>query len=216
MVAARSKDVAFIVLMAGTGVPGAEILEEQGQLILKASGSSESELKTERDIQKRLIDIIVHEKDEKVAQAKLAAALKEIRRRIAGIGAESASPTTRRRSPRRRQRVQQRLVPFLPQPMTRARPCAPSAARSWRSTAKRTCRSRPRKTSRRSTKALKAGGNRDVKTVELPGLNHLFQPCKTGTPSEYASIETTIAPEALKTMGDWIAAADGCEIATDL
>jgi uncharacterized protein len=53
-------------------------------------------------------------------------------------------------------------------------------------------------------RALAAGGNRDVKTVELPGLNHLFQPCKTGSPSEYGSIETTIAPEALKTIGDWI------------
>ena len=39
MVAARSKDVAFIVLMAGTGLPGSQILEAQGQLILKASGS---------------------------------------------------------------------------------------------------------------------------------------------------------------------------------
>src|SRR5205814_7460882 len=38
-------------------------------------------------------------------------------------------------------------------------------------------------------KALQAGGNVQVKTVELPGLNHLFQPCKTGSPSEYASIE---------------------------
>jgi uncharacterized protein len=52
-------------------------------------------------------------------------------------------------------------------------------------------------------KALKAGGNRNVKTVELPGLNHLFQPCKTGCPSEYGTIETTIAPETLKTIGDW-------------
>ena len=53
-------------------------------------------------------------------------------------------------------------------------------------------------------KALKAGGNRDVKTIEFPGLNHLFQPCKTGSPSEYARIETTIAPEVLKAIGDWI------------
>ena len=43
-------------------------------------------------------------------------------------------------------------------------------------------------------KALKAGGNQDVKTIEFTGLNHLFQPCKTGSPSEYAKIETTIAP----------------------
>ena len=60
-------------------------------------------------------------------------------------------------------------------------------------------------------KALKAGGNPKFKTVELPGLNHLFQPCKTGSPSEYASIETTIAPEALKTMGDWIAEQTGAK-----
>ena len=46
IVAARSKDVAFIVLMAGTGMPGSQILEAQGQLILKASGSSESEIET--------------------------------------------------------------------------------------------------------------------------------------------------------------------------
>lgn len=58
-------------------------------------------------------------------------------------------------------------------------------------------------------KALKAGGNRNVKKVELPGLNHLFQPSKTGSPSEYGTIEMTIAPEMLKTVGDWIIAQTG-------
>ncbi len=43
--ASQSKDVAFIVLMAGTGLPGTDILVAQGQLILKANGASESELK---------------------------------------------------------------------------------------------------------------------------------------------------------------------------
>ncbi len=76
--AARSKDVAYIILMAGTGLPGSEILEIQGQLILKAGGASESEMKKERDQQKRLIDIIATEKDVKAAEAKLASAWKEI------------------------------------------------------------------------------------------------------------------------------------------
>jgi hypothetical protein len=58
-------------------------------------------------------------------------------------------------------------------------------------------------------KALAAGGDMNVKTVEFPGLNHLFQPCKTGSPSEYATIETTLAPEALKTIGDWIVVQTG-------
>ncbi len=41
-------------------------------------------------------------------------------------------------------------------------------------------------------------------TKELPGLNHLFQTCKTGSVSEYAQIEETIAQSALKVIGDWI------------
>src|SRR5262245_56724139 len=40
MVAAQSNDVAFIVLLAGPGLPGEEILYLQGAAILKASGAS--------------------------------------------------------------------------------------------------------------------------------------------------------------------------------
>jgi uncharacterized protein len=37
-------------------------------------------------------------------------------------------------------------------------------------------------------------------------VNHLFQHCKTGAPSEYATIEETFAPEALQLVTDWIVA----------
>ena len=52
--------------------------------------------------------------------------------------------------------------------------------------------------------ALQAGGNSRSTVKELPGLNHLFQTCKTGALSEYSQIEETIAPDALKIIGDWI------------
>jgi len=55
-------------------------------------------------------------------------------------------------------------------------------------------------------KALEAGGNRDFEVRELPGLNHLFQHCETGAPSEYPKIEETFAPEALDAMTSWILA----------
>jgi len=55
-------------------------------------------------------------------------------------------------------------------------------------------------------KALKSGGNTAVKTVKIPGLNHLFQHCKTGLPAEYGEIEETFSPEALKIITDWILA----------
>ena len=40
---------------------------------------------------------------------------------------------------------------------------------------------------------------------ELPGLNHLFQPCKTGGLTEYAEIETTLDPSLLEAVAGWVA-----------
>jgi uncharacterized protein len=40
--------------------------------------------------------------------------------------------------------------------------------------------------------------------VLLPGLNHLFQAAQTGLPDEYATIETTIEPEVLEELARWI------------
>ncbi len=37
-----------------------------------------------------------------------------------------------------------------------------------------------------------------------PGLNHLFQPCDTGLPTEYINIEQTISEEVLKDIAGWI------------
>jgi pimeloyl-ACP methyl ester carboxylesterase len=54
--------------------------------------------------------------------------------------------------------------------------------------------------------ALIKGKNKDFKVVELPGLNHLFQECETGKMNEYSKIEQTFAPEAMKLVGDWILA----------
>jgi hypothetical protein len=41
---------------------------------------------------------------------------------------------------------------------------------------------------------------------EYPGLNHLFQLCTTGLPTEYAGIEETISEEVLRDMVAWIKA----------
>lgn len=46
----------------------------------------------------------------------------------------------------------------------------------------------------------------DVTVRLLTGLNHLLQTAGSGLPSEYGRIEETIAPEALRVLGDWIVA----------
>ena len=40
--------------------------------------------------------------------------------------------------------------------------------------------------------------------IEFTGLNHLFQTCETGSPSEYGQIEETFAPAALEAVTSWI------------
>jgi len=49
-------------------------------------------------------------------------------------------------------------------------------------------------------------GNPRATVVELPGLNHLFQIAKRGAMEEYGEIEETVAPAALKLIGDWVVA----------
>ena len=45
-------------------------------------------------------------------------------------------------------------------------------------------------------------GQKEIKAME--GLNHMFQHCNTGNPSEYKDIEETFAPEALEIITTWL------------
>lgn len=47
-------------------------------------------------------------------------------------------------------------------------------------------------------------GNRQVLTVKLAGLNHIFQTCHTGMPDEYERLPETIAPTVLQLISTWI------------
>lgn len=52
-------------------------------------------------------------------------------------------------------------------------------------------------------KAVRAAGG--TPSIEVrPGLNHLLQPARTGSPEEYAEIETTIDPSALALIAEWV------------
>lgn len=52
--------------------------------------------------------------------------------------------------------------------------------------------------------ALQKSKVKTYQTIELPGLNHLFQHCNTCTVQEYGQLEETFAPEALETMLKWL------------
>jgi len=52
--------------------------------------------------------------------------------------------------------------------------------------------------------ALHEGGNLDYTIKKIPGLNHLLQKCRTGSPIEYEQIQETISPKALQIIKEWI------------
>ncbi|ASU35593.1 alpha/beta hydrolase family protein [Mucilaginibacter xinganensis] len=51
---------------------------------------------------------------------------------------------------------------------------------------------------------LTKNGNKNIEVKALPGLNHLLQTAQTGDLSEYEKIDETMSPAAMKIISDWI------------
>jgi pimeloyl-ACP methyl ester carboxylesterase len=202
MAATRSRDIAYVVMMAGTGLPGEEILYLQGRLIAQAMGASKEALDTQREIQSQVFTILKTEKDPKAASARLREAVKAAIRKVpeaqrTAIDASDAfveGQLKMAESPWFRY-----FLTYDPRPTLAKVKCPVLAL-----VGEKDLQVPPKENLSEIEKTLKDAGNRRVTVKELPGLNHLFQTCKTGSIAEYAQIEETIAPSALKLMGDWI------------
>jgi pimeloyl-ACP methyl ester carboxylesterase len=207
MVANLAPDVAFVVLMAGTGVPGDSVLMLQSQLVARAEGAADSTLKKSAVSQRALLDLAKSDLDSAALAAKLKPLLKQAMSNLSPADSQglSASDTSNQAA---EQQVRQVLTPWFryflnydPRPaLTKLR--QPVLAING----EKDVQVAPKENLAAIDAALKAGGNKDYLVKELPGLNHLFQTAKTGGVSEYAKIEETISPTALKEMGDWILA----------
>src|SRR3954447_3541765 len=64
LVASRSKDVAFVIMLAGTGVPGDEVLMKQNERILRAGGASEQTIKDQVAALRAVMDEELHGHDD--------------------------------------------------------------------------------------------------------------------------------------------------------
>jgi dienelactone hydrolase len=84
MAAAQNPDVAFVVMMAGSGVRGDEIVVAQGTLISEAAGTSHEEAEKNAVEERGVLQLVEHEKDdaalEKELHEKLAGKLRSPRR----------------------------------------------------------------------------------------------------------------------------------------
>ena len=189
MVAARNRGVAFIVMMAGSGVPGDEILAEQTLLIEEANGKSREKAEKTVANEREVLQLVKNEKDdamlEKALREKLAADIPQ-----AQIGMQIKQVT----SPWFRY-----FISYDPATALRQVKCPVLALNG-----EKDLQVPPDQNLPAIRKALEQAGNTHVEIDKLPGLNHLFQTAQTGAPGEYAAIEETMSPVVLEKIASWI------------
>lgn len=199
IVAARSKDVAFIVLLAGPGLPGDSILLLQQELIAKANGAPQTLIERNAEANSRLFGAVKAARDSADAVARLNAISD---RMVASLPPDEQTKAKAQLDPAKKQLLTPWMMYFLkydPRP-TLERVHVPVLALDG----SLDLQVPPTQDLAAIDTALTKGGNRDHRTVELAGLNHLFQSAKTGSPNEYATIEETFSPTALAIIADWI------------
>ncbi len=203
MVASNSKDVSFIVLLAGPGIEIRKVLLMQQELIPKANGVSEYEIKKYiLPVHEEAYRMISMSSDRRTLKTDLARLIEQ---------AYDNSPADLMPSEMSREEVVstqldkwssewfRNFLKYDPALLLEKVTCPVLALNGEKDLVVT-----PKENLSGIINALKKGGNSSVTVKELPNLNHLFQNCETGSPAEYARIEETFSPDALKEISDWV------------
>ncbi len=202
LVAVNSSDVDFIILLAGTGLPGKDILLMQTELISAAEGQKETITKKYVRFAEKVYDVINKEENNSLAADEIKKIYNEYlttlteEEKAALINSQEIFESNLKAITSLWFRF---FLKYDPRP-TLENVIIPVLALNGEKDLQV-----PSKINLSEIeKALKNGGNKNYKIIELPGLNHLFQNCKTGAVSKYGQIEETFSPVVLKIMKDWI------------
>ena len=199
IVASERKDSDFIILLAGTGIRGDKLLLMQTKAILKASGVDDKKIDKELSISKGAFDIVLNINNKN----KMIETLKKYFKKIV---LKSDIPKGMKKDDFINLQIRKLTSPWLlffirynPVSALVKVKCPVLALNGEKDLQV------PAKENLKAIKnALLKGGNKKITIKEIPGLNHLFQECKTGLPTEYGKIEQTFSPKVLKIITDWI------------
>lgn len=188
---ARGLDtVEFLVLLAPPGVPGVELIPEQVAQITRANGAPVEQVDSVRSVQRRVVSTVAQAPDSTAAAHQLSDLLAEF-----GVSGSRAD-----------RQIEQLTQPWYRSFLTLDPVSAlqdvdvPVLVLFGENDLQV-----PPAQNRPPVEAALGADTRDDVTVEtISGMNHLFQPSDTGLPSEYQSIDTTMAPKVLETLSDWV------------
>ncbi len=199
LAASRSGDVAFVVMLAGPGVPGAEILQLQLEQISLTAGVPPETVAEQKKIQARVLEALVAPESEERTQR-----LREL------IAAQVDTQGSEMTAEQRAQTIDSALVQvdnpwfrffveYDPRPTLRAVDVPVLAINGELDLQVDADQNLPE-----IEKSLEYGNNQDFTILRMPKLNHLFQTASTGAVEEYAQIEETMSPEVLEAITSWI------------
>lgn len=203
LTAARDRDVAWIVLLGGPGLPGDRVMVRQAEMgwkALKPLGIKPALIDFQIALQKQAAEALKRTPTPDGADK----ALREV---IAAAQARLTKEDLKRMGVPANFRVGtvgsgpwlHRFVSYDPRAALRKVGCPVLALNGDKDLLVWSKENLPE-----IEKALRDGGNRDFTVKELPGLNHMFQTSDTGRPLDYVMIDETIAPSVLKLVGDWV------------
>jgi uncharacterized protein len=194
MIASRSSDVAWIVMLAGPATKGAETLILQSDLIARAAGMTDEQVAKSLDFDRQAYMLVRQEKDRVVLENKLGDLIQ-----VSGLGPAMPPAMLQRQIHWTSSPWFHYFLDYDPAPALQKTKCPVLAL-----IGEKDLQVPPKENLPLLRKALEDGGNKDFQVVELPGLNHLFQHCYMGLPAESRAIEETFAPEALSAISEWV------------
>ena len=193
MVASKlPRKLAHVVLLAGPGVDGAAILDSQWRAMGEAMGEATPEETEKRTDAMKVVQAIKDGVAEEEVE-KLIKELADAEEDDAAANALSAGLDTMT-TPWFRY-----FIKYDPIPALKKTTCPVLALNGEKDLQVLVDLNLPA-----IEQALKESGNDDFRCLEMHGLNHLFQECKTGSVREYQSIEETFSRKALEEISDWV------------
>ncbi|HIF56593.1 MAG: alpha/beta fold hydrolase [bacterium] len=205
LAAIRSERVAYIVMLAGPGVPGIDILVAQGQLINRAAGMPELLVESNSRIQLALADIVRREPDPEKAGPLMRVVMRDELENLPP-DIKEALPESQVGDVAINTTVNQINSPWFrfflnhdPRPVLEQVSVPVLAIFGEKDLQV------PPELNVSEIEAAFERGNNEAATVRvLAGLNHLFQQAESGAPSEYQQIEETFNQSALELISSWI------------
>jgi pimeloyl-ACP methyl ester carboxylesterase len=204
IVIAKSQDVAFVVMLASTGVNGEEVLYEEYILFAQAMGEAEEAITKGHKLLSQMVAIVKKEADIEIARKKIRTLRTEYLEKLSEAQRKSYQTSTLNEFVEFLMSYFHWLRFFLTfEPTTALKMIQVPVLALF---CERDLLVPPKQNLLPFRKALEESGNNDCTILQMPELNHRFMHCKIGTEIEYAEIEETMSPEVLKIVSEWIEA----------